>query len=236
MIRTSVDALGVNGWAKAANFSGLAIKASLPSVFAIDGTVEWEPAPGFSPERIQWAERQRTVAFSPTTDRLGWMIASTSTSPHQVGIIERIATLIEIDALDEDGVPIMTVVLDGQETFDGILLHPDPFAGTLSIGWALRQEDYTRYRVVGPIDGVPHQAIPGEDVIPPWDDDVFGWNARHWDQTQYVYPDGYRVRIWVDCQATVADVWAIRAKGRLGGYAQARGGRDCAGRSARVRS
>jgi hypothetical protein len=237
MIRTSLfNALGVNGWNMSSQFSGLAISVNNPRSFAIDGTVEWQPEPGFDPERIQWAERQRTVAFEPTTSALMWLLATESTSPHQVGVIERVATLLEVDALDGDGLPLTTFVLDGQEIFNGVLEHPIPGFGELSIGWRLRQEDYTYFRVVGAIDAVPYDAVPGNDVVPPWSDDVYGWNARYWDQLQIVYPAGYRVRLWVLAQADFLHAWRIRAKGRMGGYAQARGGRDSAGRSARVRS
>lgn len=237
MIRTSLNATGVNGWNMASQFSGLAISLPNPLSFAIDGTVEWEPQPGFAADRVQWSERQRSlVTIAPTTSRLGWMLAAKSTSPHQVGIIERIATLLEIDALDEDGIPITTFRLDGQAIFDGALQHPIPAQGELNLSWLLRQEGVSYHRILGPIDAVPFDGIAGDDLIPQWNNDMFGWNARHWDQTQYVYPDGIRVRLWLVAQADENDAWLIRATGRLGGYAQARSGRDSAGRSARVRS
>lgn len=238
MIRTSLfDATGINGWNLSSPFYGNAISLPNPLSFAIDGLVEWEPQPGFAADRIQWTERQRTVvSFSPSLAREGWVLSTVSTSPHQVGIIERIATLVEVDALDEDGVPITTFRLDGQEIFDGVVQHPIPALGSLSLAWALRQEGLSYYQAIGAIDAVPFSAIGGEEMVPPWADDLFGWNARSWDQLQLVYPDGYRVRLWLIAQATVADAWTVRAKGRLGGYAQARSGRDAAGRSARVRS
>lgn len=237
MIRTSIfNATGVQGWRQSSPFVGMAISLQMPTEAAIDGLIEWEPIPSSTVDRINWRERQRTVEITPVANvDQAWMLAQSQVPVHCIGIIERIATLITVQALDEDGLPISTWRLDGQEIFEGTLDHPNPANGSISITWWLRQDSINYWSQLPVIDGLPTSRLPGADMIQSWTDDLHGWNARYWDQQQIVCPDASRQTLWVSFLAD-SDAWKILAKGRIGGYHQQRSGRDSAGHSARVRS
>lgn len=236
MIRTSIfQATGVNGWSQSLPFVGNAISTQLGKSYAIDGLITWEPIPSATVDRIRWSERQRSTQLIPLTTERSWLLAKSSVPVHCVGVIERIATLVEIEALDEDGVPITSWRLDGQTIFRGFLSHPDPVQGDLEVRWHLRQDSINYWSPINNINGIDASVLPGEDLIEPWDDDLYGWNARHWDQQQLIVPDGSRQTLWLSVRAD-SQRWLIRAKGRIGGYYQQRSGRDSAGDSARKRS
>jgi hypothetical protein len=237
MIRTSIfQATGVNGWRQSSPFAGMSISAALPEYLAIDGLIEWEPLPGSAVDRVRWQERQRTVSISPAAAvEASWLLAQSQVPAHSVGIIERIATLVIVEAIDEDGVPITSWRLDGQEIFDGSLNHPDPLQGTIALAWYLRQDSINYWSRLPVIDALATSRLPGDDLVQSWTDDLHGWNARHWDQQQLVLPDASRQTLWLSVLAD-STAWRISAKGRLGGYYQQRSGRDSAGASARKRS
>lgn len=229
--------LGVWGEHLRTNFAGNAFILQPSQRFAVDGGVYWQPQPWSDTERLRWAERQRSSeVIVPGVDWRCWQIANFDLVPHQLGIIERIATLVLVTALDDDGVPINRTTLDGSEIFEGTIEHPNPLRGVLRVRWSLTSEDLSRNAVGTVFSGVLVENRPGVAWLPTWQDDLFGWNSRYSDNLQLVIPDSTRLRLWVELQATTPDNWSVAAKGRIGGYAQTRGGRDAAGNSARVRS
>jgi hypothetical protein len=162
------------------------------------------------------------------------MLATFQVPAHCVGVIESISSLLEIDAVDEVGIPISTWRLDGQEWIQGQLIHPDPVQGTLRIRWELRQDSINYWSPILNINNANGDALPGADLISPWRDDLFGWSAPS-RRMQIVVPDATRQTLWAIIEVDEPR-WMVRGKGRISGYVQQRSGRDSAGDSARVRS
>lgn len=194
--------------------------------------------PWNDPQRLRWLEKTRTVEFAPNTIPRAWMIAFWEVPDLEIGIIEKIATYAKVQALDFDGAPIVTFVLDGTNPTVGVIDHPDPVGGRLTIQWRLTGAARTSQPSSVP-DGIYQGYLPGHDLIAPWSTDVNGWTTRWGADQQLIVDAQTRVRLWIQVEQSnpgVLPFWNVTATGRLGGYAQMRGPDRAALLDARTRS
>lgn len=147
-----------------------------------------------------------------------------------VGIIERVPTMLSVDALDENQVPIFTFAnTNGEDPCLDRLVHPDPTVDNLTWTWRVVQNHV-------PAEGAPNlplpgpvspSAIAGDDLINPWSDMRYGDRSRWGDRQQFVVRSSTQVRYWVTFFGPV-DRYRVRVGARLAGYYQLTGRRGAA--------
>lgn len=147
-----------------------------------------------------------------------------------VGIIERVPTMLTVDALDDDGLPIFTYGnTNGEDPCLNRLVHPDPQIANLTWLWRVVQNHV-------PGDGAPNLPLPGpvsplaivgDDLLDPWTDMRYGDRARWGDRQQFVVRPSTQVRYWVTFFGPT-DRYSIRVGARLAGYRQLTGRRGAA--------
>ncbi len=147
-----------------------------------------------------------------------------------VGIVERVPTMMTVEALDDDGFPIFTYAnTNGEDPCLDRLVHPDGAVDNLTWAWRVVQNHV-------PADGAPNlplpgpvspNAIAGDDLLNPWNDMRYGDRSRWGDRQQFVVRSSTQVRYWVTFFGPV-DRYRIRVGARLAGYYQLTGRRGAA--------
>lgn len=177
-------------------------------------------SPALRVDAIAWRESGREVQFVTTGQAAAWLVASMNWTGYDVGIVERIATLVVVEALDDDGIPLASWRLDGETMLDGgVISHPTPARGVLRLLWRLQGVTASGGDRERTTDAASPYLLDGSDAIPPWDYDAFGWRSRFVDDMQIVFPRAELARLWLQASGQAA-AWRISARGRLGGYAQ----------------
>jgi len=229
-------ALGVWGSAQTKQFSGQILRE--PDLWDVPGVSEQSAKPDYrpwtDPQRIRWAAKTRRVQFEiddspPLFIRSrAWMLAFWEVPDLQMGVIEKIATYTRVQALDPEGVPLATFVLDGTDPTLATLAHPIPAAGALSLSWRLTQAERTNEPPTTALNAVNANQVPGYDMRVPWTSDQLGWAQRWSDSQQMIVDAQTRLRLWLQIDTLndgSAGSWRIQALGLLSGYAQMRGPR-----------
>lgn len=221
------EALGVWGLQPNVQFSGQAYH--FPNLWQQPVVTEWsakpDRAPWRAPERVRWNERQQLASISPSATMRSWVLAEFQVPTLHQGTIERLVSYVKIRALDEDGLPIATFVLNGQDPTAGPIVHPIPARGELQLRWRLTGCELQQTPPPNNLNGIASQFTVGEDLVPAWSLDQYGWDVRWGDRQQLLVAAQTRVRLWLEVGQTVAgsDFWFITATGRIGGYTQAWG-------------
>ena len=173
-------ALGVWGDARHGRYSsniGLLPPNLAKQPVVTEDSAKPDGQPWSDPQRLRWLEKTRTVQFAPDAAPLCWMIAFWEVPDLEIGIIEKIATYTRVQALDSNGIPIVTFVLDGTNPSVGQLQHPNPLGGVLTVQWRLTGAARTSQPSSVP-DGIYAGFLPGHDLIAPWSTDINGWAGR----------------------------------------------------------
>lgn len=197
--------------------------------------------PWSDPTRIQFADAQACRIYLPaqiTPAGASQELARLVIGRHQLGIIEGIGLQFTIDALEANAgePPIASFVLDGSDPCPFPLQHPDPAAGVLTADFRLALERLAPTGRMPAFAGVlPPSALPGDLLVPTWDDMRYAWPI-HWAQLSQIVCGGSSiVRIWGTFTGA-ENRWRVHATGRLRGYTQTTDHRGAAQRSATNRT
>lgn len=224
--------------------AGFKVRPITPEQFAAEFRARF---PDQSPERVEYRDAQRCVdvdgsLLSPTVFR-AWELARIPFLQFAIGIIERIATQLEVTALDvTTGDPIFTYSgLNGEDPCLDQLVHPDPaVANPLRFGWQLVA---TGAATLGAGDGQPTYpplVVAGADIVrgaivETWADMRNGYATFGViGEKQYLANSHQLMRLFARFSGD-PNVWQIRVGGRLSGFSQAAGPTGAALQSANQR-
>lgn len=195
-------------------------------------------APAAASEKVRVFDRQRCTSNSGSVDPIvptgaTFELIRYDIPSQAVGILNRIPTVLEVEATDQ-GVPIFTYGgLNGERPCLDELRHPDP-AVTLPLTWLWRVTTTDN----GP--GQPYQGpirpgdVFGDDLIEPWRDLRNGHGNRWPDHLHYVMHPRKTLHYWVTLFGPT-NRFRVTVGGRFGGYWQTAGRRGAAIRAATER-
>ena len=194
-------------------------------------------APAAAAEKLKMFDRQRCRTFgaSITPEGRAFELVRFDIPAQTVGVVERIPTTFQVEALDAGGVPIFTYSnTNGQEPCLNLLVHPDPaVAEPLQWQWRVTVTDNgPPAPYFGPIDPA---SIIGDDLVEPWNDMRNGHAERWPDELQYVLHPRKTVRYWVTVSGPADNRFRVTAGGRIGGFWQTAGRYGAALKAATVR-
>lgn len=185
-------------------------------------------------EAVYWFDVCRCVAVE--ADELAvagrvWELARVTIPRYALAVVERVGYRGTVTALDEDGEPLATFVLDGTDPCAVPVTHPDPAVAN-PLGFRLLLQVS---RLPSDGDGIelpvlaaalPNQ-IPAESPVLDVPDLRYGW-AETWPAFhQYITGGRGLLRLLVTLSGD-PDRWDVRMMGRLTGYTQQPGRLDAA--------
>lgn len=147
-----------------------------------------------------------------------------------IGIVERLPTMLNVEALDANKDPIFTFGnTNGQDPCLDELQHPDAAVGPLTWVWRIVMQHVPSNSAPNlPLAGPAGAgAVMGDDLVPPWTDIRYGDLSRWGDRQQFVVRPSTQVRYWVTFFGP-SGRYRIRVGARLAGYWQLGGRRGAA--------
>lgn len=191
-------------------------------------------APADASERVRVLEAQRCVDIQsllivPTG--VVFELVRYDIPVGAVGVLERIPTILEVQALDDQGEVIFTYPIEqtnGRQPCLRFLTHPDEGVGALFWTWHLTTSHVGWLQGVGNYLGpIPPHQIEGAHLIPPWSDLRVGHVERWGDRRQILVGELMEVRLWLELRGATGR-WSVHAGGQLGGYWQSAGRKGAA--------
>lgn len=192
-------------------------------------------APSDASEAVRVMEVQRCIqvqAANLSTSGVSFELVHFPIPHAAIGIVERVPTVLEVDALDENLEPIFSWSIE--ETNGGRpcleqLEHPEVAGGILRWQWRIVT---THVGWTGGFDGqylgpLPPAAIFGRDLLDPWSDLRFGHASIWGDRLQLIASPQSLIRYWVTFFG-VTGRWRIHVGGKLSGYWQSAGRKGAA--------
>jgi len=191
-------------------------------------------SPADSAERVCWVDRQRCIDCDPAEivpEGVAWELVTVEVPSSSVGVLEILHTILSVEALDEDGVPVYTYAgLGGERPCLEELEHPDDDVDPLSWRWSLQVQHTPTHGGPGGAGAYQGPVLPqhvlGTPRIPAWDDLRYG-HARPAQDLDLVIGARERVSVWVELYGP-PDRYRVRAGARLAGYTQSAGRRGAA--------
>lgn len=198
-------------------------------------------APAAAAEVIHEFDRQRSIpnlesSIVPTG--AAFELTRFDLPTASVGVLEYFPTCITVEALDDVGAPIFSYSgLNGERPCLNRLVHPDP-AVTVPLTWEWRIKVTHNPGLTEDVEdllfGIPPGAIPGDDIVEPWNDMRNGNQAQSPQRRQLPVLPRMIVRFFVVLSGPTSR-FRVEVGGRLGGYWQVAGRRGAAVRAATQR-
>ncbi len=193
-------------------------------------------APAAAAEKLQMFDRQRCQTFSAavTPEGAAFELIRFDIPAQTVGVVERIPTTLQVEALDAGGLPVFAYSnTNGELPCLERLDHPDP-AVVLPLQWQWRvttTDNGPPSPYIGPINPA---SIIGDDLVEPWSDMRNGHAERWPDELQYVLHPRKTVRFWITVFGPPGR-FRVTAGARIGGFWQTAGRYGAALKAAIVR-
>lgn len=194
--------------------------------------------PYASNEKLEWFDVAECIEV--TSDRIApggrvWELARRVVHRYNLVTVERIGFRATVTALDEEGDPLATYVLDGYEPCAVPVVHPDPaVTDPLAFRFVvlLNRQPSSGDGVYPPLlaGALPNQ-VPSDSPIVTWNDLRFGW-TEGWPHLNQFTDGGRAILRYFVTLAGETDRWDVRMLGRLSGYTQQPGRLEAAHRNA----
>jgi len=179
-----------------------------------DGNVAGNVNLAIGPRALRWGDAVRCVPVVVQDVPLVWEVARQDVPRYRVGCLERLATYLAAQPLDEQGQPTGPRFVSSFDTgLCDAVEHPD--GSTLTFRWHLRHHDG---ETPGVLVGAPPEALP--QSLPPaglpatWADWRYTWHGRYTDTMRALLTARW-LRLFVELQAANRSGWRIRAGGLL---------------------
>jgi hypothetical protein len=166
------------------------------------------------PQALEWGDAVECVPVAVQDIPLVWEVARQELGRYRVGTLERLATYLAAQPLDEQGQPTGPRFVSSFTTgLCDAVEHPD---GTvLTFRWHLRHHDG---ETPNPLTAAPPEWMPRS--LPPsglpasWSDWRYTWHGRYTDNQRSLLSARW-LRLFVELSATNRAQWRIRAGGLL---------------------
>lgn len=192
-------------------------------------------------ERLEWFDQADCIDVASNeiavTGRV-WELARIVVHRYNLVTIERIGYRASVTALDDQGDPLATFILDGEDPCAVPLTHPDPaVVNPLGFRFLLQinRLPSSSNGILPPLlVGAAPNLLPSDSPVLSYPDIRFGWREGWPNMNQFT--DGGRslVRFFVTL-AGDPNRWELRQMGRLSGYQQQPGRTRAAQHNANAR-
>lgn len=194
--------------------------------------------PSATNERLDWFDVAECIDVASNQIALGgtaWELGRWVVQRYNLLTLERIGFRASVTALDEDGEPLATTILDGEDPCAVPIVHPDPaVANPLAFRFLVQ---VVRVPLSG--DGIlppllrasAPNLIPSSSPVIQYPDLRFGWREG-WPHLNQFVGGGRSLLRYILTIDGDPDRWSLRMMGRISGYTQQPGRTDAAHQNA----
>lgn len=179
-----------------------------------DGNVGGNVHLAEGPHALEWGDAVRCIPIEVTDFAQVWEVTRQHLPLYRVGTLERLATYLAAQPLDEQGQPVGPRFVSSFDTpLCDAVDHPD---GTrLHFRWHLRHHDggTPGLLAAAPPESMP-QSLPPQGLPASWSDWRYTWHGRYTESMRALLSRAW-LRLFVELRAENRAGWRIRAGGLL---------------------